>query len=365
MIISLHEDQCGQVRYGDALSEPFPIANGVKQGCVLTPALFTIFFSMMLQRAMADLDDENSVYIRYRTNGSLFNLRRLKAHTKTLNHLVRELLYADDAALVTHTEHEKNDYIPTAVFKVLESESGIGNELQFSDPLWPEQWELPYPSGLAPTPQHGNRKKEVKPSDAFYVWGITVKATFEHVNDNTFLTGLSKHLKEDWTTGQLCVYPAVCVQSDSKFINVKKKFPFILMVFDQAPERTITKEGRPGMEQIWAGEATTMSQINVIHSTIACEAIELSTKEVVMDHNGNFNAQQDPLLECGPVSDQTICKLFEIVYVPLHAGGRDIKEKSPMESSLSHLAPADCAHKFAYAMPVYGSLPKHGDGCIF
>lgn len=39
-------------------------------------------------------------------------------------------------------EHKKNDYIPTAVFKVLESESGIGNELQFSDPLWPEQWEL-------------------------------------------------------------------------------------------------------------------------------------------------------------------------------------------------------------------------------
>ncbi|OPJ66782.1 hypothetical protein AV530_016769 [Patagioenas fasciata monilis] len=38
--------------------------------------------------------------------------------------------------------HKKNDYIPTAVFKVLESESGIGNELQFSDPLWPEQWEL-------------------------------------------------------------------------------------------------------------------------------------------------------------------------------------------------------------------------------
>lgn len=40
-----------------------------------------------------------------------------------------------------------------------------------------------------------------------------------------------------------------------------------------------------------------VSPINVIHSTIACEAIELSTEEVVMDHNGNFNAQQVPLLE--------------------------------------------------------------------
>ncbi|XP_051627166.1 uncharacterized protein LOC127462545 [Manacus candei] len=104
MIISLHEDQHGQVRYGNALSEPFLITNGVKQGCILTPTLLTIFFSMMLQRATADLEDQDGIYIQHRTDGSLFNLRRLKAHTKTLNHLVRELLYADDTTLVTHTE---------------------------------------------------------------------------------------------------------------------------------------------------------------------------------------------------------------------------------------------------------------------
>ncbi|KAJ7406417.1 hypothetical protein BTVI_65506 [Pitangus sulphuratus] len=59
---------------------------------------------MMLQRATADLDEENGIYFRYRTDGSLFNLRRLKVHTKTLNHLVHELLYADTTALVAHTE---------------------------------------------------------------------------------------------------------------------------------------------------------------------------------------------------------------------------------------------------------------------
>ncbi|KAJ7408030.1 hypothetical protein WISP_122697 [Willisornis vidua] len=32
MIILLHEDQRGKVRYGNALPEPFPITNGVKQG---------------------------------------------------------------------------------------------------------------------------------------------------------------------------------------------------------------------------------------------------------------------------------------------------------------------------------------------
>ncbi|XP_051625679.1 uncharacterized protein LOC127461696 isoform X1 [Manacus candei] len=63
-----------------------------------------VFFSRMLQRATADLEDQDGIYIPYSTNGSLFNLRQLKAHTKTLNHLVRELLYADDAALAAHTE---------------------------------------------------------------------------------------------------------------------------------------------------------------------------------------------------------------------------------------------------------------------
>ncbi|KAL8569424.1 hypothetical protein ACOMHN_054139 [Nucella lapillus] len=42
--------------------------------------------------------------MRYRTDGSLSNLRRLQAHTKTLEQLIRELLLADDAALEAHTE---------------------------------------------------------------------------------------------------------------------------------------------------------------------------------------------------------------------------------------------------------------------
>ncbi|KAJ7405164.1 hypothetical protein BTVI_70001 [Pitangus sulphuratus] len=59
---------------------------------------------MMLQRAKADLVEENGIYIQYCIDGSLFNLRQLKAHTKTLNHLVHELLYPDDVTVITHTE---------------------------------------------------------------------------------------------------------------------------------------------------------------------------------------------------------------------------------------------------------------------
>lgn len=69
MVIQLHEDQWGQVRYTTDLSEPFQIVNGVKQGCVLAPTLFSIFFSMMRKRATKDLDENDGIYIRYRTDG--------------------------------------------------------------------------------------------------------------------------------------------------------------------------------------------------------------------------------------------------------------------------------------------------------
>ena len=104
VVIQLHEDQHGEVRFNSDLSEPFPIANGLKQGCVLAPTLFSIFFSMMFKQAMEGLDGDNAVYIRYRLDGSLFNLRRLQAHTKTLEQMLRDLLFANDAALVAHTE---------------------------------------------------------------------------------------------------------------------------------------------------------------------------------------------------------------------------------------------------------------------
>src|SRR5687768_12915018 len=43
-----------------------------------------------------------SVYIRFRNTGKLFNIRSLRAHTKVLETLLRELLYADDCAMISH-----------------------------------------------------------------------------------------------------------------------------------------------------------------------------------------------------------------------------------------------------------------------
>ena len=56
----------------------------------------------MLREAKEDMPD--SIYIRFRTDGSLFNLRRLLTRTKTTEELITELLFADDCALLALAE---------------------------------------------------------------------------------------------------------------------------------------------------------------------------------------------------------------------------------------------------------------------
>ena len=53
----LHIGQKGQVKHNGEFSDSFPIENGVKQGCVLAPTLFAVFFSMMLREAKEDLHE--------------------------------------------------------------------------------------------------------------------------------------------------------------------------------------------------------------------------------------------------------------------------------------------------------------------
>jgi hypothetical protein len=84
--------------------EEFAVSNGVKQGCVLAPTLFSFLFSMMLLSAFCESDP--GIQITYRTDGGLFNTQRLKAKTKVNKALVRDLLYADDCAIVAHTADE-------------------------------------------------------------------------------------------------------------------------------------------------------------------------------------------------------------------------------------------------------------------
>ena len=99
---SFHDVMQGSVSYDGATSEPFNVLSGVKQGCVLAPTLFSIFFSMLLYFAFRHSNE--GVHLHNRSEGKLFNLARLKAKTKVRIVLIKEMLFADDAALISHTE---------------------------------------------------------------------------------------------------------------------------------------------------------------------------------------------------------------------------------------------------------------------
>ena len=104
MIESFHTDMKGAVQFNGSTSEPFSILSGVKQGCVLAPTLFGIFFALLLKHAFGSTTE--GIYLRTRSDGRLFNLARLRAKTKVRKVLIRDMLFADDAAVATHTQRE-------------------------------------------------------------------------------------------------------------------------------------------------------------------------------------------------------------------------------------------------------------------
>ncbi|XP_045503538.1 uncharacterized protein LOC123700381 [Colias croceus] len=109
LIKSFHENMNGIVVFNGSTSEPFKVCRGVRQGCVLAPTLFGIYFSLMLRAAFSD--DHQGVHLHTRTDGRLFNISLLKSKKHREDLFVDNLLFADDAALLANSPFELQSMI--------------------------------------------------------------------------------------------------------------------------------------------------------------------------------------------------------------------------------------------------------------
>ncbi len=102
---ALHDGMQASIKLGGRLLPSFAIKNGVRQGCVMAPLLFNIFYAAVLHDWESQLPSRSGVMIRYNVDGKL-----CRQHTNTRQEVhqqrerqIRALVYADDTALVSET----------------------------------------------------------------------------------------------------------------------------------------------------------------------------------------------------------------------------------------------------------------------
>ena len=97
IIKAMHHHSSAAVRAYGKTSEEFSVSSGVRQGCVLAPALFNLYFDVVIRSAIEEHHQEGrGVHLVYHPEGRLVGERR----KMTAQTLVTDLEYADDMALV-------------------------------------------------------------------------------------------------------------------------------------------------------------------------------------------------------------------------------------------------------------------------
>ena len=106
IIQSFHDGMKITVKEGSTKAEPFVVTSGTKQGCVLAPTLFSIFFSLMLFVAFENSKEGVEVHSRYDRGLLRTSNQHYKAFTKVESTVIRDLLFADDCALAASSHDD-------------------------------------------------------------------------------------------------------------------------------------------------------------------------------------------------------------------------------------------------------------------
>ncbi|KAJ2940675.1 hypothetical protein O0L34_g14785 [Tuta absoluta] len=109
LIRQFHENMTVRVRHENNFSDRIPVTSGVKQGCVLAPTLFSLYFASVMRDAATTCSDQ--IEINSRTDKSVFDLSRFRAKRQVVKLSIRDILYADDVCLMADSIESLQTYV--------------------------------------------------------------------------------------------------------------------------------------------------------------------------------------------------------------------------------------------------------------
>ena len=248
LIRSFHDDMKVTVREGNDRSEPFQVTSGTKQGCVLAPTLFSIFFSLMLHVAFKDATDGVDIKSRFDRNLGGVKSSHFNAPTKVKLSTIRDLLFADDCALAALSQEALQRLCDC--FASAARRFGLTISIKKTEPLYQPA------SGNAYVPPvifiEGKQLNDVKTFK--YLGGIvSTDASMNPEIDSRIAKATSafgRLLKRLWTNcgirldTKIAVYKATVLSSllyGIETLTLNKKQIFRLEKFHQAHLRKIAK----------------------------------------------------------------------------------------------------------------------------
>ena len=106
LLRNLYAGQEATVRTGHGATDEFKIGKGVRQGCILSPCLFTLYAEYIMQNARLD---------------------EAQAEIKTVGRSIKNLRYIDDTTHMAESKELKN-----LLMKVKEESEKVGLKLNIS-----------------------------------------------------------------------------------------------------------------------------------------------------------------------------------------------------------------------------------------
>lgn len=82
LIKFFHNGMKSKIQYDGDITDSFPVNRGVKQGCVLAPTLFGIYFAYVFKTTFANIPNGTGVSLLTGDDGNFYSLARFKAKTR-------------------------------------------------------------------------------------------------------------------------------------------------------------------------------------------------------------------------------------------------------------------------------------------